>query len=102
MMSPLLLPVLAWVAGLGLGLFYFGGLWLTIRRLPTCRRPAPMLIGSYVGRTALVLVGFYFVMGDRWERIAACVLGFMVARQILIARLRPDPTPDAPRGNEEG
>ncbi len=101
MMSPLLPPVLAWVAGLGLGLFYFGGLWLTIDRLPTLRRPAPVLIGSFVGRTAVALLGFYFVMGGRWERLLACLLGFVVARRMVIARLRPDRPTVAPRGNRE-
>lgn len=98
MMSPVLPPALAWVAGVGLGLFYFGGLWLTIRRLPTCRWPAPLLAASFVGRTAVVLVGFYFVMGGRWERIVASLLGFVMARHLLISRLRPERVPGIPRG----
>lgn len=100
-MSQFLPLVLAGLAGMGLGLFYFGGLWLTIRQLPTCRWPAPLLVGSFVGRTAVVLVGFYFVMGGRWERALACLLGFLVARFLLVSRLRPERVPDIPRGKEE-
>lgn len=101
MMSPVIPLVLAWVAGVGLGLFYFGGLWLTIRQLPTCRWPAPLLVGSFVGRMAVVLFGFYFVMDGRWERVLACLIGFVIARHLLISQLRPERVPDIPRGKEE-
>ena len=100
-MNPFLPPVAAGLAGMGLGLFYFGGLWLTIRQLPTCRWPVPVLLGSYVGRMAVVLVGFYFVMGGRWERVLACLVGFMMARFLLVARLRPERLADASAGKED-
>jgi F1F0 ATPase subunit 2 len=101
-MSPFLPLVLAWVAGVGLGLLYFGGLWLTLRQLPTCRWPTPLLVGSFMGRTAVVLVGFYFVMGGRWERVLACLVGFMMARFLLVSRLRPEGLADASAGKEDG
>jgi F1F0 ATPase subunit 2 len=85
---------------MGLGLFYFGGLWLTVRQLPTCRWPAPLLVGSFLGRTALTLVGFYLIMGGRWERMLACLVGFMMARLFLVSRLRPERVPAIPRGRE--
>ncbi len=91
---------LAGAAGMGLGLFYFGGLWLTVGRLPTCRWPSPLVLASFVGRTAVVVVGFYFVMGGRWERILACLVGFIMARKFLIARVRPEREPAVPRGRE--
>lgn len=100
-MSPLVTLLLAWAAGLGLGLFYFGGLWLTIRRLPESKGPAALVLGSFVVRTALVLVGFYFVMGGRWERMLACLVGFMMARLALVSRLRPERLPAASQGGEE-
>jgi F1F0 ATPase subunit 2 len=85
---------------MGLGLFYFGGLWLTVRQLPTCRWPAPLLLGSFVGRTAVVLVGFYVVMRGRWERVLACLAGFIMVRLFLVSRLRPEQVPNVPRGKE--
>lgn len=100
-MSPFLPVLLAFAAGLGLGLFYFGGLWLTVRRLPASRYPVPLLLISFAGRTAAAVVGFYFVMDGRWERALACLVGFLVARIVLTARLRPDRAPAAPRGREE-
>jgi F1F0 ATPase subunit 2 len=99
-MSSLLPLLLAFAAGLGLGLFYFGGLWLTVRQLPTSRYPVPLLLASFAGRTAVAVVGFYFVMGGRWERALACLVGFLVARFVLTSRLRPGPAPAAARGKE--
>jgi len=99
-MSPLLHLVWAGFAGIGLGLFYFGGLWLTIRALPTNRRPMLLIAGSYIGRTAVVLAGFYFVMGGRGERILACLVGFMLVRFVLVSRLRPERLPDVSRVKE--
>jgi F1F0 ATPase subunit 2 len=92
--------VLAFAAGLGLGLFYFGGLWLTVRQLLTSRHPVPLLLVSFAGRTAVAVVGFYFVMGGRWERALACLVGFLVVRFVLTARLRPGRVPVAPCGKE--
>ena len=80
---------LAVAAGLGLGLLYFGGLWLTVRRLPGSGRPALLFAGSFAGRTAVTIAGFYLVMDGHWERMLACLAGFLIARQFLISRLRP-------------
>lgn len=99
-MSPFLPLLLAFAAGLGLGLFYFGGLWLTVRRLPTSRYPVPLLLASFVARTAAVVAGFYFVMGVHWERVLACLVGFLVVRIVLTARLRPGRVPVAPGARE--
>mgnify|MGYP001546364899 CR=1 FL=1 len=43
------------LAGIGLGGLYFGGLWLTVRGIAGARHPAPVVVGSYVARLALVL-----------------------------------------------
>ena len=99
-MSGLIFLIVACIAGVGLGLFYFGGLWLTVRRLPDSRGPALLFLGSFVGRTALTLLGFFFVMNGHWQRMLACLAGFLIARQVLIARLRPDRAATLPGANE--
>ena len=100
MMSQVFPLVLAWAAGMGLGVFYFGGLWLTVRQLPASRRPALLFLGSFAVRTAVALVGFYLVMGGRWERALGCLVGFMMARLMLVSRLRPGQGADIPPGKE--
>lgn len=99
-MSPFVALVVACATGMGLGLFYFGGLWLTVRGLPSRRYPVPLFLGSFILRTAVALVGFYLVMGDRWERALACLAGFIVVRQLLVSRLRSEPGANAPSRQE--
>lgn len=96
-MNTLLGSILAVLAGGGLSLLYFGGLWLTVQRaVDEASRPTLFLLGSFVGRTALVLLGFYLVivfMGDQWLLLVACVVGFIAGRTILVRRWGPRPSP---------
>lgn len=81
---------LALAAGLGLGVFYFGGLWLTVRRLPTARHAPLLVMASAFARTAITLVGFYLVAGGQWQRLFLCLLGFFSVRAIMVRRMRPE------------
>jgi F1F0 ATPase subunit 2 len=77
----------AFVAGAALGGAYFLGLWYTVRRQTTASLPALWLLVSGVGRLVLLLVGFYLVMAGSWERLLACLAGFVVARLVLTRKL---------------
>lgn len=79
---------LAFAAGVGLGGFYFGTLWLVVRRLPQACHPGLLLALSTSLRTAAVLVAFYFVMGGDWRRLLACFAGFIGARTLMVRRAR--------------
>ena len=78
------------LAGVLLGIVFFGGLWWTIRRGVLSRRPAAWFFGSLLLRMAVVLACFYFVSGRDWRRLLACLLGFLLAR-ILVTRLTRAP-----------
>ncbi|MDI6687544.1 MAG: ATP synthase subunit I [Desulfobacterales bacterium] len=82
-MSEVIILITAFAAGIGLGTFYFGGLWLTVQRLPRVRRPALLSMCSFFGRLGIVLFGFYLIMDGHWERVIACMLGFLTMRAIL-------------------
>jgi F1F0 ATPase subunit 2 len=86
------------IAGMALGLLYFGGLWLTIQRLPHTRYPIPLMLGSMIVRTAFTIGGFYYVMSQHWERAIACLIGFILMRMIFSSRLHPKhlPSPESP------
>ncbi len=92
--------VLAMAAGAGLGLFYFGGLWLTVRRLADTGWPTLLFGASFLVRTTLTVLGFYFVMDGSLGRVLACLLGFIVVRQLLVSRLRPGSEPTSAPGQE--
>ncbi|MCK6512699.1 ATP synthase subunit I [Myxococcota bacterium] len=83
---PLTLAVLllSFVLGVGIGLFYFGGLWWTTQQVPHRRSPALWLLGSFALRTLLAGVAFYLVMQGRPERLLVCLFGFWIARYVCI------------------
>ncbi|MGD9300815.1 MAG: ATP synthase subunit I [Desulfobacterales bacterium] len=76
-------------AGVGLGAFYFLGLWWTVRRLPTVRVPALWTVVSFVVRSVVALGGFYLVMAGGWQNLLACLAGFTLIRLWLVRRLSP-------------
>lgn len=88
------IPILAWafVAGALLGAFFFGGLWWTVQKGVRSDRPALWFFGSMLLRTGVILVGFYFVSQADWTRLAACVLGFLIARIFVVRWLTRAPT----------
>jgi len=81
--------LLAFLAGAALGGFFFGSLWLTIRQLPTTAWPIRLVIGSYFGRMAIALLGFYLIIQGDWQRAIAGLLGFIAMRFLFVRRLQP-------------
>jgi len=79
----------AFAAGLGIGGFYFAGLWWTVRRLPLARSPALWVLGSFVLRAGLSLLGFYGVLQGGWPLLASSLAGFILVRLAAVHRLRP-------------
>jgi len=75
--------VLAWTSGTALGALFFGGLWLTIRKGISSPHPARWFMGSLLLRMSLTLAGFYLVGSSHWQRLLACLLGFIMARFIM-------------------
>lgn len=78
----------ALAAGMLLGTFFFGGLWWTVNKGASSRRPALWFFGSMLLRTCIVVLGFYFILGDDWKRLLAGLIGFIVARLIVIRLTR--------------
>lgn len=83
--------MLAWplAAGVALGLFYFGLLWVTIDQLERSRWPGVLILVSFFGRLAVTMAGFYRVASGRGDRLLACLVGFIIARLIMVSRIRP-------------
>ena len=89
-MNEWLTLALAGMAGLLLGAIFFGGLWWTVRLGVASRRPALLFLGSLLLRTVVVVAGFYFVGDAQWQRLLACLCGFVIAR-IIVTRLAGSP-----------
>ncbi|PMB46373.1 ATP synthase subunit I [Fischerella thermalis CCMEE 5330] len=75
--------------GFALGIFYFSCLWLTVKRLPRSQHPILLIIGSGVARLGIALLGFYLIAAQQWQFLLIALLGFLLARSLLIARWRP-------------
>lgn len=82
---------IASAAGLGLaaGLFFFGVLWLTVRRLGKAARPHLLLLGSFLVRTAIVVAAFYVLAADGLGVVLAAAAGFLAARMLAVWHLAP-------------
>jgi len=79
-MNDMFALMLSGTAGGLLGILFFGGLWWTVRRAFTSRRPALWVGGSLLLRMAGVAAGFVIVSAGDWRRLLACLLGFWAAR----------------------
>jgi len=81
------LPWLEWalalLAGGVLGVFFFGGLWWTLRRMLTSKHPALWVVSSFLLRVGVAGGGFVLVSAGEWQRVLACLLGFLIARQAV-------------------
>lgn len=89
MMNDTLALVLAWLAGGALGAFFFGGLWWTVQKSLASARPALWVFGSLLLRMGVTMAGFYLVADHDWQRLVSCLLGFVMARQIVTRLTRP-------------
>lgn len=88
MMNETLALGLSWLAGAALGAFFFGGLWWTVRKSLVSRQPAVWVFCSLLLRMGVTMTGFYWVAGANWQRLLACVIGFFVARHIVLRLTR--------------
>ncbi len=71
-------------AGFLLGAIFFGGLWWTVKKGLSSRRPALWFLGSLLLRTAIAVAGFYFASGGSWEKLIICLFGFFIMRRVVI------------------
>ena len=95
--------IAAFVAGLALGAFYFIALWRTVQQLPIAKSPARLMIGSFILRMAVLVAGFYLIMGTgHWERLTSAMLGFIIIRKILTYRLGPQNAVETVNLNKSG
>ena len=87
-MNNVIFLALALVAGLGLGVIFFGGLWWTVRKGMFTKSPALWFLASLLLRMGIVLAGFYSVGRGDWQRLVSCLLGFIIARFIVMRLTR--------------
>jgi len=70
--------------GAVLGLFFFGGLLWTVRRLPGSRRPTLLAFSSFLVRGLVVAGGVVLVSEGSLVRILAALVGIIVVRTAFV------------------
>jgi F1F0 ATPase subunit 2 len=77
--------------GMSLGIFYFGGLWVTVRLVPRFAKPKKLLFVSFILRISLVLSGLWFVLRLHSLHFLATLAAFFLVRYIMLSRVsRPN------------
>lgn len=84
--------IMALAAGAVLATFYFGGLWLTVRRVATSPRPALLTFCSFIVRGVIAVVAMVWIARVHWQLLLAAMAGFVLVRVILTRKLRPEDT----------
>ncbi len=76
--------MLPFVGGTATGFLFFGGLWYTI--LQGMRSPHPELwfLASLVLRMSVASGAFVWLSSGRWDRLVACLIGFLMARAVVL------------------
>jgi len=72
------------ITGIFLGLFFFGGLWWTTKRALLSKTPALWFLTSLFVRMGIVIIAFYYLSRGHWERALICLIGFIIARTIIM------------------
>ena len=78
---------LAFLWGVFLSLFYFGGLWLTLKIMPHKEKPKVWLAFSYLVRVAGALAGFWVVVRKDPMAFLFTFVAFFAVRIILTRAL---------------
>lgn len=81
--------VLSLLAGLALGVCFYGGLWFTVQRLPTTAHPVLLMLGSYWLRLFGVVVAFVFLARLGLAYAAIAMAGFILGR-LAVSRFFAD------------
>lgn len=83
-MSEIIYLIFYFIVGFALGLFFFGGLWLTVKKAVTSKMPALLFVSSFIIRVGVVVLVFYFISPGGWQALLASLLGLITARFAVI------------------
>jgi F1F0 ATPase subunit 2 len=87
-MNEIIILGAALAAGVLLGAIFFGGLWWTVRKGVTAKSPALWFLGSSLLRMSIILAGFYFVARGDCKKLLLCLVGFLIARVVVLRLTR--------------
>ncbi|RFS20183.1 ATP synthase subunit I [Chitinophaga silvatica] len=87
-MNETMYNIFVFIAGIAIGILFFGGLWWTTRKALTSKKPAILFAISFVVRLGITILLFYALSGGHWEELLVCFGGFLLGRVIITVATR--------------
>ena len=82
--------ILALIVGFIIGTIFYYGLWFTIQKGVKSALPALWFLVSFLLRTSIALIGFYYISHDHWQRLPVSLIGFLIARYVITRITKPN------------
>lgn len=79
--------ILAFIVGALLGAVFFGGLYLTVRKLNSVKYPALLMMLSLVLRLVILAGGIYLIMDGEIRNLLSAMAGVLLVRFVMIQKL---------------
>lgn len=79
--------ILGFLSGIGLGIFYFGGLWLTVKKIPVSRTPKRLLLCSAAVRIIPTLLALFVAVKVNPGVFLIMLPGFFSVRYFMVRRV---------------
>jgi len=76
---------LALAGGALLGVWFFGGLLWTVRRMPAARHPVLLMLASFAARAAGAAAGLIWLAGRHWLLPLVALAGFVAVRTWMLS-----------------
>lgn len=72
--------------GLALGVFYFGGLWVTVQKMAVSKNPRVLMASSWLIRIGVVLPGMWLVL-KQGAGVFCVAFGVFVTTRFVIQKI---------------
>lgn len=72
--------------GLVLGVFYFGGLWITVQKMAVSKNPKALMASSWLIRIGVVLPGMWMVL-KQGAGVFCVAFGIFVTTRFVIQKI---------------
>lgn len=80
--------IFCFIAGVLVGIVYFGGLWWTVKHLQGTESMTRLLVASWLVRNAFFLGVFFWIMQGNWQRLLAAFAGMVSVRIAMTVYMR--------------
>jgi F1F0 ATPase subunit 2 len=78
--------------GIILGIIFFGGLYWTVLKLNYVKYPSLLIMGSFLLRMAVLLLGLYFISKNGYKGVLFALLGIIVLKFVMIFTMKKPKT----------